>query len=157
MGPYHVKDWIMKKDNPSLPIEWIENTHAKKPGDCEPLARLLPPGITGVARQFHRQLDGYRMSPLKSLSGLAAMLGIGGIWVKDESQRLSLNSFKVLGGSQEAAGHQRPRTYGFGAEVGQGSFANRRHHLRDRDRRQSRPRRCMGRDGAGFQVCGLCS
>ena len=99
MGPYHVKDWIMKKDNPSLPIEWIENTHAKKPGDCEPLTRLLPPGITGVARQFHRQLDGYRMSPLKSLSALASMLGIGGIWVKDESQRLSLNSFKVLGGS----------------------------------------------------------
>jgi diaminopropionate ammonia-lyase len=27
------------------------------------------------------------------------MLGLGGIWVKDESSRLSLNSFKVLGGS----------------------------------------------------------
>lgn len=27
------------------------------------------------------------------------MLGLGGIWVKDEAQRLELNSFKVLGGS----------------------------------------------------------
>jgi diaminopropionate ammonia-lyase len=27
------------------------------------------------------------------------MLGVGGIWVKDESMRLDLNSFKVLGGS----------------------------------------------------------
>jgi diaminopropionate ammonia-lyase len=39
------------------------------------------------------------MSPLKGLSRLAAMLGVGGIWVKDESVRLTLNSFKVLGGS----------------------------------------------------------
>jgi len=87
----------MNKAN--LPIEWIENARAKKPGDCEALARLLPRGITAVARQFHRQLDGYHMSPLKNLSGLASMLGVGGIWVKDESQRLTLNSFKVLGGS----------------------------------------------------------
>lgn len=39
------------------------------------------------------------MSPLKSLTHLAEMLGVGGIWVKDESQRMSLRSFKVLGGS----------------------------------------------------------
>jgi diaminopropionate ammonia-lyase len=39
------------------------------------------------------------MSPLKSLPNLAAMIGVGGIWVKDESARLDLRSFKVLGGS----------------------------------------------------------
>ena len=39
------------------------------------------------------------MSPLKSLSNLATRLGLGGIWVKDESARLDLQSFKVLGGS----------------------------------------------------------
>lgn len=39
------------------------------------------------------------MSPLKGLSNLAARLGVGGIWVKDESARLDLQSFKVLGGS----------------------------------------------------------
>jgi diaminopropionate ammonia-lyase len=39
------------------------------------------------------------MSPLKGLSNLAAKLGLGGIWVKDESARLDLQSFKVLGGS----------------------------------------------------------
>ncbi|MBL8102708.1 MAG: pyridoxal-phosphate dependent enzyme, partial [Anaerolineales bacterium] len=39
------------------------------------------------------------MSPLKGLSNLAARLGLGGIWVKDESARLDLQSFKVLGGS----------------------------------------------------------
>ncbi|NLG34664.1 MAG: diaminopropionate ammonia-lyase [Lentisphaerae bacterium] len=82
-----------------LPLQWIQNKRVGCAVDCPALSRLLPSGITGIARQFHRQLDGYRMSPLKSLSGLAEMLGIGGLWVKDESQRLSLNSFKVLGGS----------------------------------------------------------
>ncbi len=39
------------------------------------------------------------MSPLKSLPRLAKRIGVGGIWVKDESARLSLNSFKVMGGA----------------------------------------------------------
>ncbi len=89
----------MSQEPQNQVMEWLENKRVQKDCDCESLSRLSPPGITGLARQFHRQLDGYRMSPLKGLSGLASMLGVGGIWVKDESQRLSLNSFKVLGGS----------------------------------------------------------
>ena len=79
-------------------LDWVENSRAGVSSPCTALTRLLPPGITGIARQLHRQLDGYRMSPLKSLSGLAQLIGVGGVWVKDESQRLSLDSFKVLGG-----------------------------------------------------------
>ena len=93
------KQFDMNAHVAKLPLEWIENPRAGRAETCRALERLLPPGITGIARQLHRQLDGYHMSPLKSLSGLAALLGVGGIWVKDESQRLSLNSFKVLGGS----------------------------------------------------------
>lgn len=52
-----------------------------------------------IARAFHRQIPGYRMTPLRSLPHLAHMLGVGGIYVKDEAQRLELNSFKVMGGS----------------------------------------------------------
>ena len=51
------------------------------------------------ARQFHRQIPGYHMTPLAALPNLAHMLGIGGIYIKDEAQRLELNSFKVMGGS----------------------------------------------------------
>ncbi len=51
------------------------------------------------SRRFHRQIPGYRMSPLQGLPNLATMFGVGGIWTKDESSRLQLNSFKVLGGS----------------------------------------------------------
>ncbi|MGD9899635.1 MAG: diaminopropionate ammonia-lyase, partial [Calditrichaceae bacterium] len=48
---------------------------------------------------FHHQIPEYRITPLKSLPHLALMQNLGGIWVKDESQRLNLNSIKVLGGS----------------------------------------------------------
>ena len=51
------------------------------------------------AMKFHREIPGYRMTPLRALPNLAQMLGIGGIYIKDEAQRLELNSFKVLGGS----------------------------------------------------------
>lgn len=60
---------------------------------------LFPLEQIQAARRFHKQLPDYRMTPLQGLSDLAVMLGIGGIWTKDESYRLSLNSFKVLGGS----------------------------------------------------------
>ncbi len=51
------------------------------------------------ARNFHMQIPGYKISPLKNLNNLARMFGVGGIWIKDEAERLALNSFKVLGGS----------------------------------------------------------
>lgn len=83
----------------NFPVKWIENHHARTVTSSEAVKRVLPTGVPRLARSFHRQIPGFRASPLKSLSNLAAMLGIGGIWVKDESARLTLNSFKVLGGS----------------------------------------------------------
>lgn len=60
---------------------------------------LFPISVAREARKFHRQIPGYRMTPLEALPNLAHMLGIGGIYIKDEAQRLELNSFKVMGGS----------------------------------------------------------
>ena len=37
--------------------------------------------------------------PLVALPNLAQFLGVGGIYVKNEAERLSMNSFKVMGGS----------------------------------------------------------
>lgn len=84
---------------PLKPIEWIVNPNATAGTPSAELADILPADIARLARSFHRQIPGFKMSPLKSLSHLAEMLGVGGIWVKDESQRMSLRSFKVLGGS----------------------------------------------------------
>jgi diaminopropionate ammonia-lyase len=81
------------------PIQWTKNKFkTKNEADSLP-GEILPPDLPRKIRGFHRQLPGYRMSPLKGLTNLATRLGLGGIWVKDESARLDLHSFKVLGGS----------------------------------------------------------
>ena len=50
-------------------------------------------------RQFHESFPMYAPTPLAQLPGTAKALGIGEIYVKDESHRFGLNAFKVLGGS----------------------------------------------------------
>jgi diaminopropionate ammonia-lyase len=81
------------------PIQWTKNRFKTIFKADSAIQEILPPELPRQIRSFHRQLPGYRMSPLKGLSNLAAKLGLGGIWVKDESARLDLQSFKVLGGS----------------------------------------------------------
>jgi diaminopropionate ammonia-lyase len=48
---------------------------------------------------FHRRLPGYKETPLVDAPGIAEALGVGKVWVKDESDRLGLPAFKVLGAS----------------------------------------------------------
>lgn len=50
-------------------------------------------------QDFHRELPGYAPTPLVSLDNLAKDLGVAKIYVKNESSRLSLPSFKILGAS----------------------------------------------------------
>ena len=48
---------------------------------------------------FHRRLPEYAATPLVDAPGLAGALGVGRVWVKDESWRLGLPAFKILGAS----------------------------------------------------------
>ena len=48
---------------------------------------------------FHASFPEYTPTPLVKLGGLAGELGLGSVYVKDESYRFGLNAFKVLGGS----------------------------------------------------------
>ena len=57
------------------------------------------------ARTFHRSFPQYSATPLVRLDGMARRLGLGGLWVKDESFRFGLNAVKVLGGSFAIARH----------------------------------------------------
>ena len=50
-------------------------------------------------RAFHSRFPMYAPTPLAQLPRTAAALGLGEIYVKDESYRFGLNAFKVLGGS----------------------------------------------------------
>ena len=51
------------------------------------------------ARAFHESFPQYSVTPLAKLDHMAARLGLGEVYVKDESYRFGLNAFKVLGGS----------------------------------------------------------
>ena len=57
------------------------------------------PAPTGDAAPFHASLPGYRPTPVRTLPALAAELGVAAVGVKDESDRLGLPAFKVLGAS----------------------------------------------------------
>lgn len=65
------------------------------------LSDVAPFGVESAkkARAFHASFPEYTVTPLAELSGLAKALGLGGVYVKDESYRFGLNAFKVLGGS----------------------------------------------------------
>ncbi len=52
-----------------------------------------------VPLAFHQCLPGYAPTPLRSAPDLARMLGVGEVLLKDESSRLGLPAFKILGAS----------------------------------------------------------
>jgi diaminopropionate ammonia-lyase len=74
-------------------------------------AVAVPAPSTGAAA-FHASLPGYRPTPVRELAGLADDLGVRAVAVKDESDRLGLPSFKVLGASWavEVALCEQPET-----------------------------------------------
>lgn len=74
-APRLIDDWP-RADAP--PIDWLD--------EREPLA-------------FHRSLAAYRPTPLHALRGVAAAAGVRDVWLKDESRRFGLRSFKALGAS----------------------------------------------------------
>jgi len=57
------------------------------------------PQPSSGARAFHASLPGYRPTPLRPLREPAAELGLRAVKLKDESDRLGLPAFKVLGAS----------------------------------------------------------
>jgi diaminopropionate ammonia-lyase len=63
--------------------------------------RCAPPAADASA--FHAGLPGYRPTELRELPALAAQLRVGRVFVKDESARLGLPAFKVLGASWAVA------------------------------------------------------
>jgi diaminopropionate ammonia-lyase len=67
---------------------------------CSPAARdWTGPFVPSDAHAFHRSLPRFAPTPLVSVPEIAAELGVGRVLVKDESWRLGLPAFKVLGAS----------------------------------------------------------
>ena len=77
-------------------IRWTLNQMPK--GDGRWLSVMSQEHVA-KARAFHRSFPQYTVTPLTGLPQMARHLGLGGLYVKDESFRFGLNAFKVLGGS----------------------------------------------------------
>ena len=76
-------------------IKWVKNLI---PGsDCAKSLSLMGVDKIKQIREFHKSFPQYSVTPLAALEKLAQELGVGGIYVKDESYRFGLNSFKALG------------------------------------------------------------
>ncbi|EME42267.1 hypothetical protein DOTSEDRAFT_154934 [Dothistroma septosporum NZE10] len=58
-----------------------------------------PAVVDAAVEAFHQELPDYNVTPLHSLPTVAAELGIGQLFLKDESNRFGLPAFKILGAS----------------------------------------------------------
>ncbi|MFC8125844.1 diaminopropionate ammonia-lyase [Streptomyces sp. NPDC057302] len=77
-----------------------ENTDQPGAWFARPAARTWTcPPAPAQAQAFHASLPGYAITPLHELPSLAVELGVGRVFVKDESARLGLPAFKALGAS----------------------------------------------------------
>ncbi|MEV6396251.1 pyridoxal-phosphate dependent enzyme [Streptomyces sp. NPDC051907] len=80
----------MSEPSSPRPLSWYARTAART-------LRSVP--APSAVRAFHASLPGYAPTPLTELPDLAAELGVGRVFVKDESSRLGLPAFKTLGAS----------------------------------------------------------
>jgi len=75
--------------------------HAGNLNPCESktAAALFGAGQAAQVRRYHESFPIYCPTVLRRLDALSDMLGLGAVYVKDESSRFGLNAFKGLGGS----------------------------------------------------------
>ncbi len=77
-------------------LGWVMNEYSCR-GDQNYESEALTKDNIEQVRDFFSKFNEYKPTPLYSLQQLAEYLGVGGIYVKDESRRMGLNAFKVLG------------------------------------------------------------
>ncbi|MDB0581139.1 diaminopropionate ammonia-lyase [Salinicoccus roseus] len=79
----------------------------KKKGIHASLLEHFDPERLEAVKMFHESVPGYDETPLIHLDNLAESIGVGNIYVKDESKRFGLNAFKGLGGIYAVAEYFR--------------------------------------------------
>ena len=77
----------------------VNPRYAPATGDVGGSEQVIQPERRAAARTAITGFEGYQPTPLHRLDGIAATLGIETLWLKDESGRFGLGSFKALGGA----------------------------------------------------------
>jgi diaminopropionate ammonia-lyase len=80
-------------------IKYLRNYRWNSAAACRAADRLLPADAQREASREVLSWDGYEVSPLLPLDGLASTVGVAKAWLKDEGARFGLGSFKALGGA----------------------------------------------------------
>lgn len=83
-----------------MDYKYILRKRGQKPEADTSIASV---SVARKVRTFHQTIPGYTPTPLVSLHGMANEVGIGQLYVKDESFRFGLKAFKALGGSYAVA------------------------------------------------------
>ena len=110
-----------------IEVKFIRNTMDKT---SDPYEKLLSEEEACKAVSYHKSFPEYAKTPLVHLDKLAERLGLGSLWVKDESYRFGLNAFKVLGSSyavgniySEKEGLKEPSFESLSSEKGREYFS----------------------------------
>ena len=133
-------------------MQWVANNMPKSADEHLP---IMAAGEVAKARAFHEGFPQYEATSLAKLDGMAGHLGLGGLFVKDESYRFGLNAFKVL--VRHGALHRRTGRKGCGRlrfrvlDEQQVAKRLRTGDLLHRNRRESRPRRGVGGQPLGAE------
>lgn len=85
-------------------MKWIQNKF-KSTADAENYNGDFSLQEIQGAAHFHASMPQYEPTPLHELKNGAQSLGLGALFVKDESARFGLNAFKGLGASYAMAQH----------------------------------------------------
>jgi diaminopropionate ammonia-lyase len=81
-------------------ITSVSSTAYQLPWFAQPAVRAWTCApVSADVSDFHAGLPGYAPTPLIETPGIAAELDVGRVFVKDESARMGLAAFKVLGAS----------------------------------------------------------
>ena len=67
------------------PIRWVKN---EMPASEDRQLAVMSPENVAKARLFHMSFPQYQVTPLAELSGMAKMLGLGGLYVKTSGTAL---------------------------------------------------------------------
>ena len=75
-------------------IKWAVNS---MPGTEDANLKIMGLDEVRKARTFHESFPQYSVTPLAKLDRMASRLGLGEVYVKDESYRFGLNAFQGTG------------------------------------------------------------
>lgn len=99
-------------------IKWVTNKH--KQNNSAVSVKEFSQAELAKVYKFHQSFADYQPTPLRSLNRLAEFLVLAGLYVKDESFRFGLNTFKVLGGSYAIGRYLADQ---LGIDIADASFA----------------------------------